>query len=130
MPRRRLAALTIVFLLLAIIPVQAKTLTLVNSPLSKVQHIVVIMQENHSFDNYFALFPNANGISNYPQWAKIFAHPITSMSHDLCPLSFVSDEIFITTERWMGGKIMKHLDIIENQTYHIYWKLARNYTLS
>jgi phospholipase C len=28
----------------------------------KIQHVVVIMQENHSFDNYFGTFPGADGI--------------------------------------------------------------------
>ena len=31
--------------------------------LSRVNHIVVIYQENHSFDNLFGLFPNADGIA-------------------------------------------------------------------
>jgi phospholipase C len=30
---------------------------------STIQHVVVIMKENHSFDNYFGLFPGANGAS-------------------------------------------------------------------
>src|ERR671936_739817 len=28
----------------------------------KIQHVVIIMQENHSFDNYFGTFPGADGI--------------------------------------------------------------------
>ena len=27
-----------------------------------IQHIIMIMQENRSFDNYFGTFPGANGI--------------------------------------------------------------------
>src|SRR5438105_4175399 len=34
------------------------------STLDKINHIVVIYQENHSFDNYLGTFPGANGISN------------------------------------------------------------------
>ena len=30
--------------------------------LSKIKHIVVIMQENRSFDSYFGTFPGADGI--------------------------------------------------------------------
>lgn len=30
--------------------------------LSKIEHIVIIMQENRSFDNYFGTYPGANGI--------------------------------------------------------------------
>ena len=28
----------------------------------KIQHVIIIMQENHSFDNYFGTFPGADGI--------------------------------------------------------------------
>ncbi|GJG85219.1 putative non-hemolytic phospholipase C [Gemmatimonadetes bacterium T265] len=34
----------------------------VRPELGKIQHIVVIMQENRSFDHYFGTFPGANGI--------------------------------------------------------------------
>ena len=32
------------------------------SGLGKIKHVIVIMQENHSFDNYFGTFPGADGI--------------------------------------------------------------------
>src|SRR5437763_15635505 len=35
----------------------------VASPLDKINHIVVIYQENHSFDNYLGNFPGADGIA-------------------------------------------------------------------
>jgi phospholipase C len=28
----------------------------------KIEHVVMIMQENHSFDNYFGTYPGARGI--------------------------------------------------------------------
>jgi phospholipase C len=37
--------------------------TAVTQP-SKIQHIIFIVQENHSFDNYFGTYPGANGLSN------------------------------------------------------------------
>jgi len=33
---------------------------------SKLQHIVVIVKENHTFDNFFGSFPGANGITQCP----------------------------------------------------------------
>src|SRR4030095_14853854 len=27
-----------------------------------IEHLVVVMQQNHTFDNYFGTYPNANGI--------------------------------------------------------------------
>jgi phospholipase C len=32
------------------------------APVTPIHHFVVLMQENHSFDNYFGTFPGANGI--------------------------------------------------------------------
>jgi phospholipase C len=32
------------------------------SGIHKIRHVIIIMQENHSFDNYFGTFPGANGI--------------------------------------------------------------------
>ncbi len=32
---------------------------------SPIKHVVVMVQENHTFDNYFGTYPGANGISNY-----------------------------------------------------------------
>ena len=31
-------------------------------PIHKIRHVVVIMQENRSFDSYFGTFPGARGI--------------------------------------------------------------------
>ena len=36
--------------------------TLYNPATNPIKHIVVIMQENRSFDNYFGTYPGANGI--------------------------------------------------------------------
>jgi transposase len=33
-------------------------------PLTKIGHIVVIFEENRSFDNFFGKFPGANGLAN------------------------------------------------------------------
>jgi phospholipase C len=35
-----------------------------SDPLAKIGHIVVIFQENRSFDNFFGNFPHANGLAN------------------------------------------------------------------
>ncbi len=35
-----------------------------DDPLAKIGHIVVIFEENRSFDNFFGRFPNANGLAN------------------------------------------------------------------
>lgn len=40
-----------------------------DDPLAKIGHIVVIFEENRSFDNMFGLFPGADGLSNAGQTA-------------------------------------------------------------
>jgi phospholipase C len=32
-----------------------------------IEHVVIIIKENHTFDNYFGTFPGVNGVSNLPQ---------------------------------------------------------------
>jgi len=49
------------FLLLLFFPVLANAAA--QEPLQNIQHIVVIYLENHSFDNLFGNFPNANGFA-------------------------------------------------------------------
>ncbi len=34
-----------------------------NATTTPIQHVVVVMLENHTFDNYFGRFPGANGIT-------------------------------------------------------------------
>jgi phospholipase C len=36
------------------------------SGIQKIQHVVIIMQENRTFDEYFGTYPGANGIPGYP----------------------------------------------------------------
>ncbi len=57
--RTPLAAVVVVLLALALAaPARAAPL----EGIEKIQHVVMIMQENHSFDNYFGTYPGANGI--------------------------------------------------------------------
>ena len=38
------------------------TATPASAGLSKIKHVIVIMQENRSFDHYFGTYPGADGI--------------------------------------------------------------------
>lgn len=66
--KTRLIAVFIVFILSLswVAPVAASP-----SP-SKILHIVFIVQENHSFDNYFGMYPGARG---FPAGMMISANP-------------------------------------------------------
>src|SRR4051812_47409030 len=50
------------------------------APLERVQTVVVIYAENHSFDNMYGLFPGANGVANATAEQKI------QLDHDGKPL--------------------------------------------
>jgi phospholipase C len=43
-------------------PVTARALSAAGKGIHKIKHVVVIMQENRSFDSYFGTFPKADGI--------------------------------------------------------------------
>src|ERR1700694_2676005 len=47
--------------------------------LSPIQHVVIIVKENHSFDNYFGRFPGANGDATL---AHASDPPTTDHPHD------------------------------------------------
>lgn len=54
---KRAAAIVSLLLLVSVAPVRATTPTTV----TPIQHVIVIVQENHAFDNYFGTYPTANG---------------------------------------------------------------------
>ena len=43
-----------------------------NPATTKLEHIIFIVQENHSFDNYFGTFPGVNGFNNAPSCCADF----------------------------------------------------------
>jgi phospholipase C len=55
--RRRAIALAAALALAAPAPVVAGT-----APTTPIRHVVVLLQENHSFDNYFGTYPGADGL--------------------------------------------------------------------
>jgi phospholipase C len=95
---------------------------------SSIQHVVVIMQENHSFDNYFALFPNANGLSNYPDFAKKLAHPISYVTHDLCHSHRCALQYY-NNGKMDGWTDIEAFGYYNSTELSYYWQLAKNYTL-
>jgi phospholipase C len=95
-----------------------------------IQHVVVIVQENHTFDNYFGTFPGANGIQNDPSWVQPFhlTGPIPNLCHSTACAHADYD----------GGKMDGFLQSEDsNMTFGYfdqsdipyYWGLAQNYTL-
>ncbi len=67
----------------------------VNSQTNKnpIQHVVIMMQENHTFDNYFGTYPGANGVGganflplkpNESGIVRPFALNSAVLPHDIC----------------------------------------------
>jgi phospholipase C len=46
------------------------------NPAIPIEHIIVIVQENHSFDNYFGTYPGANGIPAGTMLPKVPGGPL------------------------------------------------------
>jgi acid phosphatase len=67
MLRRRLVLSLLVLVALAVIPAGGATASSAGSDrLSRINHIVVVYQENHSFDNLYGRWPGVNGLRNAP----------------------------------------------------------------
>ena len=49
------------FVLFVCVAGSTPTASLAQTGLKKVNHIIIVMQENHSFDNYFGALPYASG---------------------------------------------------------------------
>src|SRR5258708_2185167 len=51
-----------------------------------IKHVVVVVKENHTFDNYFGSFPGADGISQIQTASGTISPPVApdSTSRDLC----------------------------------------------
>ena len=110
-----------------------------------IQHIVVILQENHSFDNYFGTYPGANGIpSNVcmpynPGNSKsgcvkpfLTTDPITA--HDL-PHGFESTVTAIDNGSMNGFMLAENEDpntmsYYDNSTLPYYWNFASHFVLA
>jgi phospholipase C len=66
-----------------------------------IEHFIYIVQENHSFDNYFGTFPNANGIPTGTLLPDYPAGPLTKKPF-LCHLKSVPHDL---THAWVAAKV-------------------------
>ena len=76
MMRAALLASTLLLLSCTSAPRSASVSQQPNAALGRIQHLVVIYAENHSFDNLYGLFPGAEGI------AQATAEQKTQLDHD------------------------------------------------
>ena len=84
-----------------------------------IQHVVYIMQENHTFDNYFGTFPNANGITE-----PAAADPLPNdLAHDAASANAAYDNGKLDGFESSGDVQYKQSDI------PTYWKYAQQFGL-
>ncbi len=101
-----------------------------------IKHVVVVVKENHTFDNYFGSFPGADGATLCPSASGPVAcgHAPDSTSRDLC------HEHSCALTAWNGGamngwdNVSGNGDRLEYAQYQEsdipnYWKYARTFTL-
>ncbi len=126
--RRRVLPLVLLSLMLMLPVAQSSALTPTWS--NPIQHVVIIVQENHTFDNYFGTFPGANGIENDPP--SVHPYHIVAPVVDLCHSTACAHSAYD------NGKMDNFLQAEgSNETFGYYdrndipyyWGLAQNYTL-
>ena len=118
-----------------------------NDPTSPIKHLVVMMQENHSFDNYFGTYPGADG---FPDGIKMPVDPndlslgyvepwhigtstITDLAHSLSAYRDQNNNgkmdgfISALNKRNQDGRLA--MGYYDDRDLPYYWNLADNYVL-
>jgi len=149
MMRRILLTISLVFLLAGYIPfdVKAATSQSDHQASTPIQHLVVLMQENHSFDNYFGTYP---GVDGTPAGTKMPVNPkdptagyvepwhignatITDISHSAATFrdqynnGKMDGFVAALNARNQDGKLA--MGYYDAQDIPYYWNLADNYVL-
>ena len=101
----------------------------------KIKHVVVIVKENHTFDNYFGSFPGADGISQIQTPNGTITPPEApdSTSRDLChahscALQDLAGNWLAVSGASQNGDNLVYAQYQEKDIPN-YWKYARTYTL-
>ena len=145
---KSIALIIAIFLvIIQVLPVKAASDTAGHVPTTPIQHLVVVMQENHTFDNYFGTYPGADGIpadvkmpidpnnpsAGYVSPWHIGNSTITDLSHSSSTFAdqynngkmdgFVS----ALNARNQDGKLA--MGYYNGSDIPYYWNLADNYVL-
>ncbi len=118
-----------------------------HQPTTPIQHLVILMQENHSFDNYFGTYPGADGI---PTGTKMPIDPSNPAAGFVTPWhigdSTITDLSHTTTvfrDQYNNGKMdgfvsalntrnqdgKQAMGYYDDRDIPYYWNLADNYVL-
>ncbi len=105
-----------------------------------IQHIVILMKENRSFDNYFGTFPGADGATTGTTSGGRVVHLLHTPDHTLLDINHAGNaaQVAVNNGRmngfnklagaWQDGRDMA-LSQLHEQDIPNYWAYARAYTL-
>ncbi|MDV3244441.1 MAG: hypothetical protein LYZ66_04605 [Nitrososphaerales archaeon] len=128
----RAIVVPIALLLIASLLAASQPVAAVGSPplvsLFPIKHVVIIMEENHSFDNYFGTYPGANGVANAPSAYKSLIHTMAKSNHDLCHL-YLCSLGYYNNGAMNGWVDPEAFGTYSSNVIPYYWQLAKNYTL-
>jgi phospholipase C len=138
-------ALALACLLTALLPAAA---TAAPAPKTPIRHVITVMQENHSFDNYFGTYPGADGV---PDDACMPWDPVSPKGRCVAPFHIgstpvedLSDTPQVAAAQRNGGAMDGFLSAIAQQRGRaqplvmghyderdlpFYWRLAEKYVL-
>ncbi len=123
----------------------AQQITTINNPgADPIKHIVVIMQENRSFDNYFGTYPGANGIAKgtcvplspkNPTVGCVKPYLSTDVISGDLPHGYQSSVIAYDNGKMDGFMLAenenpKTMSYYDSKTIPYYWDLAKRYVLA
>ena len=107
---------------------------------SQIKHVVIIVKENHTFDNMFGRFPGADGTQTANESGHIV--PMTQtpdplagdISHDSSAAVLAYDQGKMDQFYRIGGAIQHGQNVSESQyspdQIPLYWAYAQHYTLA
>lgn len=110
------------------------------TPRYPIKHIVIILKENHSFDNLFGRFPGADGaaVANLPNGHPVPLihtpdHILLDIGHDAVAASLAVDQGRMDRFSQLPGAIQDGKDIADSQYQEsdipLYWSYAQTFTL-
>jgi phospholipase C len=98
-----------------------------------VSNVIIIIQENHTFDNLFGTYPNSNGLSNAPKWEKSYSFHLTNnpwLCHDWNCAHIAYNGSSMTAQSWLKAEGSKDtFGYFDKNDIPYYWSLAHNNTL-